>query len=87
MIEKEEALDQLRAFYHIYPSMAATIKHMEADIKSLQYQIVRMMEESKVKDNFFQQYKAKIQRIEKFLIEHGLIKLMVGSSRGRAVDG
>ncbi len=84
MMNQDEVLDQLRAFYHVYPSLAAKVKHMEDEIKSLQYQLVRIHEENKTKDVFFKQYKSKIQRIEQFLIEHGLIKLMTGSSRGRA---
>ena len=84
MMDQDDILDQLRAFYHVYPSLAATVKRMDDDIRSLQYQLVRLRAEDKIRDDYFVQYKMKIQKIEQFLIEHGLIKLMAGSSRGRA---
>jgi len=80
MIDEEEMMDKLRAFYHIYPSMQSRLNELEISVKHLEYERIRLLEEKKHEQTIMKQYIGKIKRIEQFLIENGLIRLLGSKS-------
>lgn len=76
MTDDEKLKQQMTFFDYIYPSMSRRLDELETDNRLLNDRQCRLSAELEIaKDHFFQ-YKKKIQRIEQFLIEKGLIKLL-----------
>lgn len=71
-----ELQEQLNFFDYIYPRISSQLDSLEKSQKSLNNRILCLEEERKYLLEHITQYKKKIQRIEQFLIENGLIKLL-----------
>ena len=77
MIDDKDIINQLNAFYHIYPSMQKKLYDLEKKVGQLEGRNIRLYEEIKYEQTIMQQFIGKIKvRIEKFLIENGLIRLL-----------
>ena len=77
MINDEEKLKQQLTFFdYIYPRISSSIDDLKQGHKNLSGRMLRLEEERKYLIEMIYQYKKKIQRIEQFLIENGLIKLL-----------
>jgi len=63
-------------FDRIYPKLSAKLDNLEKDNETLHKLLLDIQCDQKINNVHFVQYKKKIQRIEQFLIENGLIKLM-----------
>jgi len=76
MIDEKEIINQLNAFYHIYPNMQKKVYDLEKEVENLKWKLIHINEERKYQETIIKQYIGKIQRIEQFLIENGLIRLL-----------
>jgi len=74
--DEEKRKNQLLFIENIYPSIDKRIKDLEFEVKYLKGNISNLEREKYEEQVYFFQYKNKIQRIEQFLIENGLIKLL-----------
>jgi hypothetical protein len=69
-------ISKLHAFYHIYPSMQSKLHDLQKKVEHLENARAIKCEEEKYEKVIIKQFIGKIKRIEQFLIEHGLIKLL-----------
>lgn len=76
MIDDENIKQQLTFFDYIYPKISSRLDELEKDNKLLYRKQCDLCSELEINKTHFIQYKKKIQRIEQFLIENGLIKLL-----------
>ena len=68
--------EQVVFFDYIYPRMSSQLDNLTKGQESLNRRILSIEEERKYLILTIEQYKNKIQRIEQFLIENGLIHLL-----------
>jgi len=68
--------DQATFFDRIYPSISQRLNSLEKENITIKSQMFELHMERKELNNMINQYKKKIQRVEQFLIKHGLIKLL-----------
>lgn len=76
MTDDKEIINQLNAFYYIYPTIQRKIYDLENQVKQLEGDNARRQEERKYEQTIVKQFIGKIKRIEQFLIENGLIRLL-----------
>ena len=76
MTQEELLKQQLKFIDYIYPSLSQQIDDLKNGHECLNRRIIELIEERKYWIETIGQYKNKIQRIEQFLINHGLIKLL-----------
>jgi hypothetical protein len=74
--EEEKRKNQLLFIENIYPSIDRRIKDLELEIKYLKCNIASLERQKYEEQVYFFQYKNKIQRIEQFLIEQGVIRCL-----------
>lgn len=68
--------DQANFFDYIYPSISRRLDELEKKDNAKMHMLLEIRLERDELKKMVNQYKKKIQRIEQFLIEHGLIKLL-----------
>jgi hypothetical protein len=68
--------EQVAFFDYIYPRMSMRLDELEKFNRSNESRLIEIQEERKHLLLEVSQYKKKIQRIEQFLIEKGLINLL-----------
>jgi len=68
--------EQVAFFDYIYPQISRRLDDLERSNVSLNNRLLAIEEERKQLLLHVEQYKKKIQRVEQFLIEQGLIKLL-----------
>ena len=73
---EDKLREQMTFFDYIYPLISRRLGDIESKCENIWRHQLRMMEESKYEKLMIEQYKGKIQRIEQFLLEHGLIRLL-----------
>lgn len=75
--ETEKKLSvQMEFFDYIYPSISRQLDELRKQ-QDLNFRKISNLIQDKKQDKLvIEQYKGKIQRIEQFLIEHGLISLL-----------
>ncbi|MDE1829571.1 MAG: hypothetical protein KGI25_04545 [Thaumarchaeota archaeon] len=70
--------DQATFFDRIYPTITRRLQDLEDDRKNTYFQITDLKHEIKLMKLTVEQYKAKIQKIEQALINHGLKRVLKG---------
>jgi len=75
MTPDEKLKEQLTFLDYIYPRMQQQMDELKHNYDSLYRRMISLEEERKSLNDTINQYKKKIQRIEMFIIEQGLIKL------------
>lgn len=68
--------EQVAFFDYIYPQISQRLGDLEQSNINLNYRLLEIEEERKNLLLHVEQYKKKIQRVERFIIEQGLIKLL-----------
>ena len=76
MIDYEDVINKLKAFYDVYPRLQSKLIDYENRIRHLEIARLRKLEEEKYDKAIIKQFMGKIKRIEQFLIENGLIRLL-----------
>lgn len=76
--ERLKMREQLKFFDYIYPSISRQLDEIRKSCEHNYQIMLEINEERKSQRELIEQYKKKIQRIEQFLIEHGLISLLRG---------
>ena len=76
MSEEEKLKQQLTFIDYIYPKLSQRIDDMDKQFNALHRKVQGFKLEREYLIDHFLQYKKKIQRIEQFLIENGLIRLL-----------
>jgi len=74
--ERLKMREQLKFFDYIYPSISRQLDDIRKSCENNYRRILEINEERKAQRELIEQYKKKIQRIEQFLIKHGLINLL-----------
>lgn len=83
LTDNDITLWQLQKFVdHIYLTISRQLDALTKSDRWVSHEIYELQKANKEKEFEFQQYKKKIQRIEQFLIEHGLIKLLKEHENG-----
>jgi uncharacterized coiled-coil DUF342 family protein len=77
----EKLKEQLTFFDYIYPSISRQLDEVRQACDRNHQHLLGLEEERKTQRELIDQYKKKIQRIEQFLIELGLIELL-GKNNG-----
>jgi hypothetical protein len=67
---------QMTFFDYIYPNISRRLDTLEKENDARYRQILTLQQEKNFMQLMVKQYKTKIQRIEQFLIERGLIELL-----------
>ncbi len=81
MSDEDKLRNQLLFFQKVLPSIYYRLTALERETESLKDDLHRMQENSSKDRQDLNHYKYKIKRIEKFLIDQGLIKLMENIKR------
>lgn len=76
VMDEQKLRKQLDFFDYIYPSMQRNIDTLTSEVKNLNMENLELIDKVERLKLDVRQYKAKIQRIEQFLIKKGLIKLL-----------
>ena len=76
MTDEEKLKQQMTFFDYIYPCLTRRIDRLEQSLNGMNHRLFEYALERKHLLEHVNQYKKKIQRIEQFLIKHGLIKLL-----------
>lgn len=76
MTDEEKLKQQMTFFDYIYPSLSQRIDSLEKAVNNLNHKNLETILQRKHLIEHVDQYKRKIQKIERFLIENGLIKLL-----------
>lgn len=74
--ERLKMREQLKFFDYVYPSISRQLDEIRKSCENNYQRMLEINEERKSQRELIEQYKKKIQRIEQFLIEHGLISLL-----------
>ena len=77
MNDNELLKQQLQFFDYIYPTISRQIDELKKEQANINSHVLHLIEEKKYWMETINQYKKKIQRIEQFIIENGLIKLLI----------